>query len=100
MSNFVTDIFGKIAHEAGKLAKKDKKKTLSEWDIKSAVTMLMPNNLGKHANSMASSKLHYMKNDKTVSKTADKTVSKTADRTAYNKDNMVYDPETGCYCPK
>lgn len=64
MSNFMSDVFIKIADEAGKLVKKQKAKTLRDSDLKTAVKILMPGNLGKHANAMGKTKLQNMRKDK------------------------------------
>lgn len=60
MSNFMADIFDKIATEAGQLVQKNKTKTLSASEINSAVRIVMPGELGRHANLMADKKLKNM----------------------------------------
>ena len=49
MESFVVDIFGKIATEAGKLVQYNKKCTLSSRDIQTAVRLILPGELAKHA---------------------------------------------------
>lgn len=88
MSNFMSDIFIKIAKEAGQLVKYNKTKTLSDWDIKSALKILMPGDLGKHALVIGYNKWQNMTNDRTV------------EDSAVNRKKMVFDPETGCMCPR
>ncbi|CAG4987842.1 unnamed protein product [Colias eurytheme] len=50
MNNFVMDMFENIAAEAGKLISHTKKTTLSSSDLQSAVKLLVPGELWKHAN--------------------------------------------------
>lgn len=83
MSNFMSDIFDKIAEEAGQQVKKDKRKTLSDWDMKSAVKIVMPGDLGRCAHSVGYTKLQNMKHVTSVVETT----------------KMVLDPKTGCVCP-
>ena len=49
MNNFVTDTFEKIATEAGKLCKITKRSTLSSRDVQSAIRLVLPGELSKHA---------------------------------------------------
>ena len=49
MNSFMNDIFEKIATEAGKLAKVNKKSTLSAREIETAVRFVLPGELSKHA---------------------------------------------------
>ena len=49
MDSFVVDIFDKIATEAGKLLQYNKKCTLSSRDIQTAVRLILPGELAKHA---------------------------------------------------
>ena len=49
MNSFITDIFDKIANEAGKLVRYNKKGTLSSREIQSAVRLILPGELAKHA---------------------------------------------------
>ena len=49
MNSFVNDIFERIAAEASKLAKYNKKSTISSREIQTAVRLLLPGELAKHA---------------------------------------------------
>lgn len=49
LNSFVNDIFGRIAGEAGKLAQYSKKSTISSREIQTAVRLLLPGELAKHA---------------------------------------------------
>ena len=49
MNSFIKDIFEKIATEASKLVRYNKKKTLSSREVQSAVRLLLPGELAKHA---------------------------------------------------
>ena len=49
MNSFITDIFDKIANEAGKLVRYNKKGTLSSREIQTAVRLALPGELAKHA---------------------------------------------------
>ena len=49
VNNFVTDTFEKIAAEAGKLCKITKRSTLSSRDVQSAIRLVLPGELSKHA---------------------------------------------------
>ena len=49
MNSFVNDIFERIASEARRLAKMDKRATLNSRDIQSATRLLLPGELAKHA---------------------------------------------------
>ena len=49
MNSFIVDIFEKIAMEASKLVRYNKKHTLSAREIQSAVKLLLPGELAKHA---------------------------------------------------
>jgi histone H2B len=49
MNSFINDIFEKIALEASKLVRYNKKHTLSAREIQSAVKLLLPGELAKHA---------------------------------------------------
>jgi len=49
MNSFVNDIFERIAGEAGKLARYNKKNTISSREIQTAVRLLLPGELAKHA---------------------------------------------------
>ena len=49
MNSFINDIFERIASEAGKLATYNKKATLSSREIQTAVRLMLPGELSKHA---------------------------------------------------
>ena len=49
LNSFVNDIFERIALEASKLARYNKKATLSSREVQTAVRLLLPGELAKHA---------------------------------------------------
>lgn len=49
LNSFVNDIFERIASEASRLAQYSKKSTLSSREIQTAVKLLVPGELSKHA---------------------------------------------------
>ena len=49
MNSFISDIFDKIANEAGKLVRYNKKGTLTSREIQTAVRLALPGELAKHA---------------------------------------------------
>ena len=49
MNSFVNDIFGRVAGEASKLAMINKKSTINGREIQTAVRLLLPGELAKHA---------------------------------------------------
>ena len=49
MNSFINDIFERIAAEAAKLAKYNAKATISSREIQTAVRLLLPGELAKHA---------------------------------------------------
>lgn len=49
MNSFINDIFERISLEASKLVRYNKKHTLSAREIQSAVKLLLPGELAKHA---------------------------------------------------
>ena len=49
MNSFINDTFERIASESGKLAKYSGKKTLSSREIQTAVRLVLPGELAKHA---------------------------------------------------
>mmetsp|Transcript_32425 Transcript_32425/g.49598 ORF Transcript_32425/g.49598 Transcript_32425/m.49598 type:complete len:122 (+) Transcript_32425:149-514(+) len=49
MNSFINDIFERIATEAGRLATYNKKATLSSREIQTAVRLMLPGELAKHA---------------------------------------------------
>jgi histone H2B len=49
MNSFIQDIFEKIALEASKLVRYNRKHTLSSREVQTAVRLLLPGELAKHA---------------------------------------------------
>lgn len=49
MNSFVYDIFERIALEASKLVRYNKRRTLSSKEVQTAVKLLLPGELSKHA---------------------------------------------------
>ena len=49
MNSFINDIFERVAGEAGKLCRYNKKATLSSREIQTAVRLMLPGELAKHA---------------------------------------------------
>ena len=49
MNSFVNDLFERIANEASRLARCSKNSTLSSREIQTAVKLLLPGELSKHA---------------------------------------------------
>ena len=49
MNSMVGDMFDRVASEASKLAKYNKKSTISSREIHTAVRLLLPGELAKHA---------------------------------------------------
>lgn len=49
MNSFVNDIFERIAAEASRLAKYNKRSTITSREIQTAVRLLLPGELAKHA---------------------------------------------------
>ncbi|XP_063720216.1 late histone H2B.L4-like [Symsagittifera roscoffensis] len=49
MNSFVNDIFERIAAEASKLTQYNKRSTISSREIQTAVRLLLPGELAKHA---------------------------------------------------
>ena len=49
INSFIADIFDRIAGEAGKLTTYNKKATLSSREIQTAVRLMLPGELAKHA---------------------------------------------------
>ena len=49
MNSFVNDIFERVANEASRLAKYNKKATVSSREVQTAVRLLLPGELAKHA---------------------------------------------------
>ena len=49
MNSFINDIFERLAGEASRLARYNKKSTLSSREIQTAVRLMLPGELAKHA---------------------------------------------------
>jgi len=49
MNSFVTDMFERIAQEAARLARINKKNTIMSREILGAVRLILPGELAKHA---------------------------------------------------
>eukprot|EP00696_Hemimastix_kukwesjijk_P018681 gnl/Hemi2/7606_TR2615_c0_g1_i1.p1 gnl/Hemi2/7606_TR2615_c0_g1~~gnl/Hemi2/7606_TR2615_c0_g1_i1.p1 ORF type:complete len:132 (-),score=74.23 gnl/Hemi2/7606_TR2615_c0_g1_i1:143-538(-) len=49
MNSFINDIFERLAGEAGRLARINKRETISSREIQTAVRLLLPGELAKHA---------------------------------------------------
>merc|ERR1712146_227604 len=49
MNSFIGDIFERIASEAGKLCRFNNKSTLSSREVQTAVRLILPGELAKHA---------------------------------------------------
>ena len=49
MNSFVNDLFERIAGEASRLANYNKRKTISSREVQTAVRLLLPGELAKHA---------------------------------------------------
>ena len=49
MNSFINDVFERIAAEAGKLCRYNKKATLSSREVQTAIRLVLPGELAKHA---------------------------------------------------
>ena len=49
MNSFINDLFERIAGESGKLVRYNKKATLSSREIQTAIRLILPGELAKHA---------------------------------------------------
>ena len=49
MNSFINDIFERIASEAGRLARYNKKSTLSSREVQTSIRLILPGELAKHA---------------------------------------------------
>lgn len=49
MNSFINDVFDKVALESGRLVRYGAKKTLSSREIQTAVRLILPGELAKHA---------------------------------------------------
>ncbi len=49
MNSFINDVFDKLSQESAKLVRYNKKQTLSSREVQTAVRLLLPGELAKHA---------------------------------------------------
>ncbi len=49
MDNFIHDVFERLAGEAGRLARYNKKSTITSREVQTAVRLILPGELAKHA---------------------------------------------------
>lgn len=49
MDNFINDIFERLASEAGRLARYNKRHTITSREVQTAVRLILPGELAKHA---------------------------------------------------
>jgi histone H2B len=49
MNSFINDIFDRMASESVKLVRYNKKKTLSSREMQTAIRLMLPGELSKHA---------------------------------------------------
>jgi histone H2B len=49
MNSFINDTFDRLSQESSKLVRYNRKRTLSSREIQSAVKLLLPGELAKHA---------------------------------------------------
>jgi len=49
MDNFINDIFERLAAEAGRLARYNKRHTITSREVQTAVRLILPGELAKHA---------------------------------------------------
>ena len=49
MNSFINDVFDRVAGESGKLTRYNKKSTLSSREVQTAVRLMLPGELAKHA---------------------------------------------------
>jgi len=49
MNSFINDVFDRLCLESGKLVGNNKKHTLSSREVQTAVRLLLPGELAKHA---------------------------------------------------
>jgi len=49
MDNFINDIFERLAAEAGRLARYNKRHTITSREIQTSVRLILPGELAKHA---------------------------------------------------
>lgn len=49
MNSFINDVFERVATESGRLTRYNKKSTLSSREVQTAVRLMLPGELAKHA---------------------------------------------------
>ena len=49
MNSFINDVFERLCNEAGRLSRYNKKATLSSREVQTAVRLVLPGELAKHA---------------------------------------------------
>eukprot|EP00501_MAST-03F_sp_TOSAG23-6_P000249 GSMAST32.ASY1.ANO1.255.1 assembled CDS len=49
MNSFINDVFERVCMEAGRLARYNKKATLSSREVQTAIRLVLPGELAKHA---------------------------------------------------
>jgi histone H2B len=49
MNSFINDVFERVCMEAGRLARYNKKSTLSSREVQTAIRLVLPGELAKHA---------------------------------------------------
>ncbi|CAM9836486.1 unnamed protein product [Discosporangium mesarthrocarpum] len=49
MNSFINDVFERVASESGRLTRYNKKATLSSREVQTAVRLMLPGELAKHA---------------------------------------------------
>jgi len=49
MNSFINDVFGRVTAEAGNLARYNDRKTLSSREVQTAIRLVLPGELAKHA---------------------------------------------------
>uniref|UniRef100_F6QT13 Core Histone H2A/H2B/H3 domain-containing protein n=2 Tax=Mammalia TaxID=40674 RepID=F6QT13_ORNAN len=73
MNSFVNDIFERIAGEASRLAHYNKRSTITSREIQTAVCLLLPGELAKHAVSEGTKAVTKYTSSKLASPTASRT---------------------------
>ncbi|KAF7805652.1 putative histone H2B.3 [Senna tora] len=62
MNSFINDIFEKLAQESSRLARYNKKPTITSREIQTAVRLVLPGELAKHAVSEGTKAVTKIKN--------------------------------------
>ncbi|KAD3068258.1 hypothetical protein E3N88_36138 [Mikania micrantha] len=63
MNSFINDIFEKLAQESSRLARYNKKPTITSREIQTAVRLVLPGELAKHAVSEVAKEIRYPADD-------------------------------------